>query len=75
MAQRLRFALRHGVTMIASTPETWPRYLYGTRRYVIDEFPFSLVYRLKQDQLQLIALAHAKREPGYWRGRVEDGDD
>jgi len=42
----------------------------GTRRVLLKDFPFSLVYRVEHNRIVVIALApHAKR-PGYWRSRV-----
>jgi hypothetical protein len=29
-----------------------------------------VIYREKDDLLLVIAVAHAERRPGYWRGRV-----
>lgn len=39
------------------------------RRTVMLRFPFSIIYFEGQDEIVIIAVAHAKRRPGYWRGR------
>lgn len=39
------------------------------RRVVLNRFPFSVVYRLKGSALRIMAVAHQRRKPGYWRGR------
>lgn len=36
----------------------------------IPGFPHALVYQERVDELLIVALAHAKRRPGYWRGRI-----
>lgn len=54
---------------IAEAPETWPRYRRGTRRFVLRRFPFSIVYRTEADVVYVVAVAHAKRRPEYWRRR------
>ncbi len=46
------------------------RYLAGTRRIVIRDFPYLLVYRERPGVIQVIAVAHTSRRPGYWRGRL-----
>jgi len=61
--------LMHAIDQILEAPERWPKYEYNTRRYVFPRFPFSLVYRVVGDKIQIIAVAHAKRKPGYWRHR------
>jgi hypothetical protein len=33
------------------------------RRYVFPRFPFSLVYRLRGDEVEVIAVAHGRRRP------------
>lgn len=38
------------------------------RRLLVRRFPFSIVYRVRNDELQIIALAHTSRKPGYWIG-------
>jgi len=54
---------------IGESPDTWPRYRRGTRRYVLRRFPFSIVYRIEDDAVYVVAVAHAKRRPEYWRRR------
>jgi toxin ParE1/3/4 len=39
------------------------------RKFVIQRFPYVVFYREVADQLDVIAIAHAAREPGYWRKR------
>ena len=58
------------IERISQNPEMWPPYIRGTRRFVMQRFPFSIVYRLVSDAIQILAFAHAKRKPGYWRKRV-----
>ena len=61
--------LMHAVEQVAEAPERWPNYEHDTRRYVFPRFPFSLIYRVAGDKIQIIAVAHAKRKPGYWKQR------
>lgn len=41
----------------------------GTRRLVLQGFPFDLVYRLQGGMVTVLALASHNRRPGYWAGR------
>ncbi len=59
------------VERIAENPERWPRYLQGTRRFVLRRFPFGVVYRQIGDSIQVVAVAHGRRKPGYWRKRSQ----
>lgn len=56
---------------IAESPETWPRYRRGTRHFVLRRFPFSVVYRIEDEVVYVVAVAHAKRRPEYWRRRTK----
>ena len=61
--------LNYAIERVAENPETWPEYESGTRRYVLLRFPYSLIYRCVKARIQIIAVAHAKRRPGYWKDR------
>jgi toxin ParE1/3/4 len=41
------------------------------RRFPLQHFPFVLIYREQADHLQIVALAHTKRKPNYWRPRLK----
>ncbi|MDQ3776111.1 MAG: type II toxin-antitoxin system RelE/ParE family toxin [Pseudomonadota bacterium] len=57
------------VREICNAPERWKRADYATRRFMLPNFPFSIVYRVQQDAVEVVAVAHHRRRPGYWRGR------
>jgi plasmid stabilization system protein ParE len=65
-----RKELENAVALIREYPETWPTYVHGTRRFVLRRFPYSIVYRTDGRSSLLVAIAHAKRKPGYWRSRL-----
>jgi plasmid stabilization system protein ParE len=39
------------------------------RRFGLRRFPFGLIYRITSSGVQIIAVAHRRRRPGYWRQR------
>jgi plasmid stabilization system protein ParE len=55
---------------IARLPDAWPPHEAGTRRYLLRRFPFSVVYRVEAKRIVIVAVAHARRRPGYWRSRT-----
>ncbi len=57
------------IERILEAPERWPRYLEDSRRYVMRRFPFSVVYFVLDDAIEVVAFAHGRRRPGYWKGR------
>jgi plasmid stabilization system protein ParE len=36
----------------------------------VKKFPFRIVCRLVENRVLVVAIAHAKRRPGYWRKRA-----
>ena len=62
--------LDRAVQKIAEDPGIWPRYVAGTRRFLLQRFPFSVVYRLVSNRIEVVAIAHGRRKPGYWKGRL-----
>lgn len=42
----------------------------GIRRYRLVRFPFWVIYRLAQDSVQILAVAHIRKRPAYWVPRT-----
>lgn len=40
------------------------------REVSLQRFSFNLVYRKFGDETVVVAVAHKRRRPGYWRGRT-----
>jgi plasmid stabilization system protein ParE len=65
-ATRFRRELDRAVGLIAARPEAGPPYVGNTRRFLLRRFPFFLVYRVFNERVQVIAVAHGRRRPQYW---------
>ncbi len=37
---------------------------------LIRRFPFGIIYSVDDDQIFVVAVAHTKRKPGYWKHRA-----
>lgn len=57
------------VQRIRQAPDRYPSAEAGTRRVLLDRFPFTVYYRVKADTVTIVAIAHQKRRPGYWSSR------
>jgi plasmid stabilization system protein ParE len=55
---------------IVSHPQLYPSYTKNTRRRMLVGFPYFVVFQEKDDAILVVAVAHAKRRPGYRRGRI-----
>lgn len=56
---------------VSEAPQRWPRYLSETRRLPLHRFPFFVVYVETTEAVEVLAVAHGRRRPGYWRHRVK----
>lgn len=68
-AHAFLLSLSRAVEAVAEAPTRWPRANHDCRRYTFpNQFPFTLIYR-GTDPLEIVAVAHQKRRPGYWTNR------
>jgi toxin ParE1/3/4 len=50
-------------------PDAAPIVRGRIRKRMLLKFPYSLIYSLRPDEIRILAVAHQKRRPFYWRGR------
>jgi plasmid stabilization system protein ParE len=55
-------------------PAAWPEFHAGTRRFILDRFPYGVVYRVGPSEILVVLVAHLKRSPAYWRKRSTRSD-
>jgi|ERR1700756_1326068 toxin ParE1/3/4 len=58
------------IRLVTHVPSTWPAGENSTRKFVLKRFPFAIVYREKANTIQVVAVAHGHRRPGYWKDRL-----
>lgn len=69
-ASKFAEALNRAIDMIVGAPQRWPTGSNGTRRFLLQKFPFAIVYRELPTVIQMVAIAHTRRKPGYWKQRI-----
>ena len=42
---------------------------YASRQLRVARFPYKIVYRVREDDIYAVAVAHSSRRPGYWKDR------
>jgi len=63
-------AVEAAVQTIQQNPEMWPVWQKPVRSFRLARFPFRLFYWELANIIQVVAVAHLSREPGYWQNRV-----
>ena len=64
------FAAREAVRTIQADPGRHPLQRNGTRRLVMERFPFVIHYVDLPGTVWVLAFAHTSRKPGYWLRRL-----
>jgi toxin ParE1/3/4 len=59
--------------LLAERPEAGAVVEDAIRRFVLDRYPYGVVYEIGSDHVLILALAHHRRRPAYWRRRVRRG--
>ena len=55
---------------ILEHPEASPIVTGAIRRRLLRRFPYGLLYRVRPEQVRILAVMNLKRRPGYWVGRT-----
>lgn len=59
------------MTHICNTPEFYPTIgAPDIHKAGLKRFPFHIIYRIGQSQIVVLAVAHQRRRPAYWMGRL-----
>ena len=65
-------AVSEALTLVRDHPEIGNAYSFAPtiRRTRVQRFPYQVVYRLSPPDIIVLAIAHLKRRPNYWKGRT-----
>ena len=68
----LEAEIERSIRTIRDFPHSWPVREDGRRRYLTHRFPYLVIYTYLKDRIWIIAIAHCKRRPGYWKDRIKE---
>jgi len=68
-ATRFEEAVERALIQITEAPARWPLCDPRHRLHRLKRYPYSIVYRSEGGSIVVVAVAHAKRRPGYWQER------
>jgi plasmid stabilization system protein ParE len=63
-------AVDNAIAKILEAPTRHQFAEHGTRKIVLQRFPFNIFYRPGESEIVVVAVAHQKRRPGYWSDRA-----
>ena len=67
----LRFvhAVQRCMNQIERSPGRFPVRYAQRRRALVGDFPYLVIYRWADPEIRVLAIAHTRRHPTYWRKR------
>ena len=69
LGRRFLVAVREAAALLGAHPNAGSPRSPSARRLVVQGFPFDLIYQVHREGLTILAVAHHRRRPGYWRTR------
>ena len=66
-AVRFEEEIVQAIDILTEEAETFALYEGDTRRILLPTFPYALVFEVISDVVFVIAVAHLKRSPDYWK--------
>ena len=63
-------ALNDAITRIRSHPERYRRIAGNIRKCRLPRFPYGVIYRVGDQRIEVIAVMHLRKRPGYWTYRT-----
>lgn len=64
--------IKSSIEIIKRFPECCTLRKDKTRRYLINRFPYLIIYIYYKNRIWIIAFAHCKRKPDYWLKRIKN---
>ncbi len=62
--------MEQALALLSKKPSLWKERLHGCRRVNCRRFPYYIIYRATEECVEIIAVAHKRRRPFYWRNRL-----
>ena len=69
LGKRFITSVQDALNRIELNPELYPIVESDVRRCLTSTFPFGVLFRVRLDMLQIMAVMHLSRHPDYWKNR------
>ena len=68
-AEAFRAEALSAIDSLSETPTRWKLSDDGSRRLLLRHFPYTVYFDIDDATIYVLAVAHQRRAPGYWRNR------
>jgi toxin ParE1/3/4 len=62
--------IEEALELIERMPRVPAKVFQDVRRALVRRFPYGIFYRVDEEQITVIAIYHARRDPRGWQGRA-----
>ena len=62
--------VQSAVARIKQYPDAWQQLSRRTRRCLIKQFPYGIIYQIRSNEILIVAITHLHRKPDYWANRL-----
>ena len=69
LEKRFLEALEDAILRVKRNPMIYRNIEGNIRKCRLLHFPYGLIYRVVRDRIEIIAVMHLRKKPGYWRNR------
>ena len=69
LEQRFLDILEDAPHRIRRRPQMYLKVAGEIHKCKLPRFPYGIIYRMKPDVIEILAIMHLRREPGYWKSR------
>jgi len=70
LGDRFEEDLRNTVGFVGEHPMTGKRLTERVRQFRLRTFRYNVIYVIEAQEIIIVAVAHHRRRPGYWRTRL-----
>jgi toxin ParE1/3/4 len=70
LGERFDSEVRTASAVLLEYPQIGPPIDAELRKLVLPRFPYYLIYSISLEIVHIVAVAHERRKPGYWEGRI-----
>lgn len=70
LGEQFLLSVERAIEQILLFPESTPLVAKTVRQKALPRFPYSLFYLFENGAVFIVAVAHQKRTPAYWKDRL-----
>jgi plasmid stabilization system protein ParE len=70
LAVALKSRMDEALGRILDNPRAYPIVFLDGRRMRIRQFPYSIIFRIKENHVTVDAFLHVRKDPRSWRERI-----